>query len=131
VADPGRIPIAIEEILRTYPIVQTAARPSRTPTSTAAPIKAGDLAVFPLSAARRDESVHSGARRVDLDRETTRHLSFGGGPHRCLGSHLARQELAVVLTEWHQRIPDYELAEQPTEHSGVRGLDELRLRWNA
>jgi cytochrome P450 len=58
-------------------------------------------------------------------------LSFGGGPHRCLGSHLARQELAVVLEEWHRAIPDYEMVGQPIEHSGqMFGLDSLRLKWS-
>ena len=46
---------------------------------------------------------------VDFDRETNRHLAFGGGVHRCLGSHLARLELRVAMREWHQRIPEYEL----------------------
>ena len=59
------------------------------------------------------------------------HLAFGGGIHRCLGSHLARQEMAVVLEEWHRHIPDYELAEQAIEHGGqVWGLDSLKLRWD-
>jgi cytochrome P450 len=94
------------------------------------PVKAGDMASFPMAAAGRDQSMYSDARKVDFDRGVTRHLSFGGGPHRCLGSHLARQEMAVVLEEWHRRIPDYELAEQATEHGGqVWGLNSLKLRW--
>ena len=70
------------------------------------------------------------ARRDDLDRGVTRHLSFGGGPHRGLGSHLARQEMVVVLEEWHKRIPDYELAEEAKEHGGqIFGLDSLNVTW--
>ncbi len=46
---------------------------------------------------------------VQLDREVNRHLAFGGGIHRCLGSHLARLELRVALREWHARIPDYRI----------------------
>jgi cytochrome P450 len=53
---------------------------------------------------------------------------LGAGPHRRLGSHLARQELAVLLEEWHRLIPDYELVEVPNEHAGgVWGLDSLPL----
>ncbi|MFA1546054.1 cytochrome P450 [Actinomadura chokoriensis] len=131
VADPDHVPIVVEEILRAYPIVQTARKALKDEVFHGCPVKAGDMAVFPLSAAGRDESVHPGARRVDLDRDSTKNLSFGGGPHRCLGSHLARQELAVLLTEWHRRIPDYELAGEPTEHSGgVWALNELPLRWD-
>ncbi|GAA0556206.1 cytochrome P450 [Actinomadura livida] len=130
--DPDLIPIVVEEILRAYPIVQTARKAVKDTEFHGCPVKAGDMAVFPLSAAGRDETVHPGARRVNLDRDSTKHISFGGGPHRCLGSHLARQELAVLLEEWHRRIPDYELAERPTEHSGgVWALDDLKLRWNA
>ena len=44
---------------------------------------------------------------VDLAREPNRHIAFGRGIHRCLGSHLARRELRVALTELHRRIPDY------------------------
>ncbi len=44
---------------------------------------------------------------VRWDRDVNRHLAFGGGIHRCLGSHLARQELRVALREWHRRIPEY------------------------
>ena len=70
-------------------------------------------------------------RKVDLDRGLTRHITFGAGPHRCLGSHLARQEMAVLLAEWHRRIPDYELVAEPIEHGGqVFWLTALELRWN-
>ena len=58
-----------------------------------------------------------------------RHLAFGGGIHRCLGSHLARLELRVALREWHRRLPDYrvrpdvELAFTP----GIRSLDRFPM----
>jgi cytochrome P450 len=130
-ASPELVPHAVEELLRVYPITQTARKATRDVEFHGCPVKAGDMAAFPLSAAGRDESVFPDARRVDLDREDVRHLSFGAGPHRCLGSHLARQEMAVLLAEWHRLIPDYELVETPMEHSGgVWGLDALRLRWD-
>jgi cytochrome P450 len=130
VADPSLIPRAIEEMLRVYPIVQTARKATRDMDFHGCPVKAGDMAAFPLANAGRDVNEYPDARRVDLDRGVTRHLSFGGGPHRCLGSHLARQELAVLLEEWHRVIPDYEVVGQPIEHSGqVWGLDSLQLKW--
>lgn len=132
VDEPALIPHAVEELLRAYPIVQTARKATRDADFHGCPIKEGDMAAFPLSASGRDEAAYPDARTVDLDRKTTRHLSFGAGPHRCLGSHLARQELAILLEEWHRLIPDYELAEQPLEHAGgVWGLNSLRLRWPA
>jgi cytochrome P450 len=130
-AEPELVPHAVEELLRAYPIVQTARKATRDADFHGCPIKAGDMAAFPLSAAGRDELAYPDAKRVDLDRKITRHLSFGGGPHRCLGSHLARQELTVMLEEWHRLIPEYELVEKPTEHGGgVWGLESLQLRWS-
>jgi cytochrome P450 len=130
IAEPALIPKAVEEMLRAYPIVQTARKATQDMDFHGCPVKAGDMASFPLALAGRDEAVYEDARRVDLDRGVTRHLSFGGGPHRCLGSHLARQEMVVVLEEWHKRIPDYELAEQAKEHGGqIFGLDSLKLTW--
>jgi cytochrome P450 len=130
VAEPELIPKAVEEMLRAYPIVQTARKATQDMDFHGCPVKAGDMASFPLALAGRDEGVYPDARRVDLDRGVTRHLSFGGGPHRCLGSHLARQEMVVVLEEWHKRIPDYELAEEAKEHGGqIFGLDSLNLTW--
>lgn len=131
VAEPELIPKAIEEILRVYPIVQTARKATQDMDFHGCPIKAGDMASFSLAFAGRDEAAYPNARTVDLDRGVTRHLSFGGGPHRCLGSHLARQEMAVVLEEWHKRIPNYEVSGTPIEHGGqVFGVDELTLTWH-
>ena len=45
-----------------------------------------------------------------MDGKVHRHWGFGGGPHRCLGSHLARMELTLVINEWLRRVPDFELA---------------------
>ncbi|MBJ7336524.1 cytochrome P450 [Mycolicibacterium sp.] len=130
VSDPELIPKAVEEILRVYPIVQTARKATQDMDFHGCPVKAGDMASFSLAFAGRDESAYPDARTVDLDRGVTRHLSFGGGPHRCLGSHLARQEMVLVLEEWHKRIPGYELAGDAIEHGGqVFGVDVLPLTW--
>jgi cytochrome P450 len=54
-----------------------------------------------------DAAEFDAAHEVHFDRDRNRHVAFGGGPHRCLGSHLARLELRVALRDWHRRIPDY------------------------
>jgi cytochrome P450 len=101
------------------------ARPPRSGTTR------GEMVVFSLPAAGCNEREYPNATRVDLDRGTPRHLSFGAGPHRCLDSHLARREMAVALEEWHRLIPEYGLGDNRiTEHSGgVFGLDRLPLTW--
>jgi len=132
-ADPGLVPHAVEELMRAYPIVQTARRATRDIEFHGCPVKAGDMVAFPLGMAGRDAKEYPGAKQVDLDREVTRHISFGAGPHRCLGSHLARQELAVALHEWHKLIPDYRVADpaRVVEHSGgVYSLEALPLAWD-
>ncbi|HEY8545889.1 MAG TPA: cytochrome P450 [Acidimicrobiales bacterium] len=132
VADPSLIPSAVEEVLRTFPIVQTARKVAEDVEFHGCPLKAGDMVVFPLGSANRDEEAFDGATEFRLDRGPTRHVAFGAGPHRCLGSHLARQEMAIALEEWHRRIPDYRLdGDRPAvEHcGGVYGLDALPLTW--
>lgn len=131
-SDPAVIPTAIEELMRAYPIVQTARKAQRDMTFRGCPIKKGDMLEIPLAMANRDPKEHPRAGLVDLDAPKPRHIDFGAGVHRCLGSHLARQEMTVVLEEWHRLIPDYQLADRNSakEHTGgVYGIDSLPLSW--
>jgi cytochrome P450 len=68
---------------------------------------------------------------VRFDREINRHLAFGGGVHRCLGSHLARRELRVTLREWHRRIPEYSIKPgvELSYAAGLRLVENLELVW--
>jgi cytochrome P450 len=69
--------------------------------------------------------------RFTLGRENVnQHLGFGAGPHRCPGMHLPRAELAIVLREWHERIPDYWIAPDAAAERGPQlTLRALPLRW--
>jgi cytochrome P450 len=132
VDDSSRVPAAVEELLRAYPIVQTARIATRDVEFHGCPVKKSDMVAFPLGMANRDPHQHERGGTVDLDAPRPRHISFGAGPHRCLGSHLARQEMIVALQEWHRLIPDYQVADesQVVEHTGgVYGIDHLPLRW--
>ena len=62
-----------------------------------------------VGAANVDPAEYADPMDVRFDRDVNRHLAFGGGVHRCLGSHLARRELRVTLREWHRRIPEYSI----------------------
>jgi cytochrome P450 len=72
-------------------------------------IPAGSRAALVLATANRDVSRFPAGNEIDLDPANRGHLSFGGGIHRCLGSHLARRELRLVVEEFHKAIPDYEV----------------------
>jgi len=69
-------------------------------------IGAGSMVQLPIRAATRDSRAFAGGAEVKIDRTPNNHIAFGAGPHRCLGSHLARHELVIALEEeeWHKRI---------------------------
>ena len=71
----------------------------------------GESLLVLVGAANTDPHTIAEAERVDFDRQANRHFAFGGGVHRCLGSHLARLELRVAMREWHRRIPEYRIAD--------------------
>jgi cytochrome P450 len=73
-------------------------------------IPAGSIVMLNLAAANRDDARYAAPDQIDIDHEQRGHLTFGGGVHRCLGSHLARREIRLVFQEFHSLIPDYEIA---------------------
>jgi cytochrome P450 len=89
--------------------------------------------MYCTAAAGRDPEQFPDPDTFIPDRSPNRHLAFGAGPHRCVGSHLARLELRIALEEWHARIPDYRIPEggEITEFVGsVAGLSALPLEWD-
>ncbi len=72
-------------------------------------IPAGSPVMLCLATANRDPARFEHPDGIDLTQADRGHLSFGGGIHRCLGSHLARRELRLVVEEFHRLIPDYEI----------------------
>ena len=73
-------------------------------------LPAGSRVRLCLGAINRDGSDAISGDDLVLDGKVHKHWGFGGGPHRCVGSHLARMEMNVVVTEWLRRIPDFELS---------------------
>ncbi len=130
VADPAVIPAAVEELLRWETPVTTVARVAAADVELGGcPMHRGDHVGVMIGSANTDERAVPDADTVDLSRQPNRHLAFGGGVNRCLGSHLARLELRTTLREWHARIPEYELAPgtRLTYGIGLRQIDSLPL----
>ena len=132
VADQALIPAAIEEILRVYAFTIPARKVSKDIEVGGCPIAAGSMVQLPIRAATRDSSAFAGGADVRIDRTPNNHIAFGAGPHRCLGSHLARHELIIALEEWHKRIPAYRLADAAAifEVGRSSGPDSVPLRWD-
>ena len=110
VEETDAIPAMVEEMLRWETPVMGGARVATSDTRIGEfEIAEGEMVMALLGAANVDAAEFPDADQLVFDREVNRHLAFGGGIHRCLGSHLARLELRVALREWHRRIPDYRI----------------------
>jgi cytochrome P450 len=112
----GVSPTAVEEIIRwSTPVVHF----RRTCAAADAvvgeqPIKEGEKVVLWYSAANRDPRVFDDPYAFDVQRDPNEHLGFGGGgPHFCLGAHLARREIRVMFEELLRRLPDIEVSGEP------------------
>jgi cytochrome P450 len=130
VEGPDMIGPMVEELLRWETPVMGAARVATRDTEVVGePVVQGEQVMVLLGAANLDDRETPDAGELRWDREANRHLAFGGGVHRCLGSHLARIELRVALREWHRRIPDYRVKPGvPLDYTpGIRALDSFPM----
>lgn len=95
-------------------------------------IAKGTAVVVNYGAANVDPSTFEDPFEVRFERDPNPHIAFGGGVHRCLGSHLARREMRITLREWHRRIPEYRIKpghEQLEYPPGLRHVKDLVLTW--
>lgn len=131
--DPGEVlPTAVEEILRIDSAIIAGRSTTREVQLGGMTIPEGDQLVVVLGAANRDGRQFEDPTRLDVLRKHNRHLAFGGGPHQCLGMHLARIEMNIALEELLRRIPDFDLVAEdpPTYHSSqVRGCARMPIRF--
>jgi cytochrome P450 len=133
VADPGRIPDAVEEILRYEGSTQLMARTLTRPVALhGEQMPEGDKVLLLLGSANRDERVWERPDDFDIDRAASvQHVGFGHGIHVCLGAALARLEMRVSLEEIFRLMPSYEIDEAGCTrvHSGnVRGWATMPIR---
>jgi len=128
--DPSLIPNAVEELLRMGVGSAPARLVIKPVTLHGVELQPGDHVVSYISAANRDPAVFECPHAVQVDREHNRHLTFATGRHRCIGSNLARLELAVALEEVLARMPDFQIdSDRPPllHHGQIRGIQELHL----
>jgi cytochrome P450 len=128
--EPDLWPTAIEELLRAYAPVTMARDVMVDAQIAGCPVVAGQPLLLPFPAANRDPAAFERAEEVLLDRQPNRHVAFGVGIHRCLGSNLARMELRTALERFLARVPTFTLADPAavTWSAGqVRGPRTLAL----
>jgi len=128
-ADPGRVPDWVDETLRFDTSSQMLLRVARTPLELyGTTVPEGDRILLLVGSANRDEAVFPDPDRYDLDRDTSKLVSFGSGRHFCMGAPLARLEARIGLTELVDRVASYDVDPDGIErvHSiNVRGLAAL------
>ncbi len=114
-ADPSLDEVAADELLRfTTPITWHRRTVTRDVEFAGRPLRAGDKLVLSFVSANRDEAVFEGPDQLVLDRRPNPHVTFGrGGPHFCLGAHLARSEVRIVFRELFDRVSDLRMAGAP------------------
>jgi cytochrome P450 len=132
---PDLVPNAIEEFLRIDAPIQGLARTMAEDVELCGQqLQAGDKVLLLWGSANRDPQAFDSPDEICLEREQNRHLSFGVGLHRCLGSHIGRTMFRVMLETVLARIPDFELLGDPKEHrfpgSVVFGVEHLPSRFS-
>ncbi|MET0984542.1 MAG: cytochrome P450 [Steroidobacteraceae bacterium] len=123
---------AIEEFMRRFGILNLGRTAASDFEFRGVQIKKGDRMLLPIHLYGLDERKFERPMEVDFHREHFRHIAFGAGPHRCLGSNLARPELRIFLEEWLPRFPEFSIApgETPKGHSGsAMAITYLPLVW--
>jgi cytochrome P450 len=130
-SDPSRIPNAVEEFVRYYPPVVALGRSVTQDVELGGhQFKKDDFVLLNYASASRDPEAIEDPTKLDITRESVLHTAFGVGPHRCIGSHLARLELRVVLEELLARLPAFSVAPGTTQEyeTGVlRTMKSLHL----
>lgn len=131
-AEPDLIPSAVEEFLRRYGIVVTSRFVTQETEVAGVKMKVGDRLSLMTYLASLDPDEFPDPLTVDLDRSPNRHVAFAYGPHRCIGSHLARRELIIAQEEFLKRIGPFRIkdgVQVPILAGGLMNVESLPLVW--
>jgi cytochrome P450 len=129
--NPDLIPDAIEEFLRVQPLVNSNRLVKEDHVIHGVQIKKGDHIQCYNSVGNFDPAEFENPREVRFDRPSNRHFTLAGGPHRCLGSHLARRELRIALGEILRRLPPFGLkpGSDRTAYPGLIAAPRVPVVW--
>ena len=134
-ADMDRVmPTAVEEIVRyASPVVWMRRTLTQDHVLSGHQFREGEKVIMFYGSANRDDAVFAEPDAFDVLRDPNPHVGFGGpGPHFCLGAHLARREITLMLRELYTRLPDLELAGEPEQlrSSFINGVKHLPVSFS-
>lgn len=130
--NPENIPAAVEEFLRTQPILSSVRFVKQDFEWHGVTLKAGESVQCLNPAGNFDPSRFANPREFDISRPNKRHFTFVGGVHLCLGAPLARRELRTLLEEWFKRIPEFRVkpGADTAVFPGLLSIRNLPLVWD-
>ena len=131
--DPLKLMRSAEEVFRRFPVVSDARMVACDMTYKGVELKKGDMILLPTALHGLDEERNPSPWDFNPSRRAPSHSTFGAGPHRCAGMHLARLEVLVTLQEWLARIPEFRLKDDhaPIYRAGIiAAVDNIPLVWN-
>ncbi len=130
--NPELVSDAIEEFMRVQPLVNSSRLVLKDHEIRGVEIKKGDYVMCLNTAGNFDPAEFENPRDVRFDRPANRHFTLAGGPHRCLGSHLARRELRLALGEFLRRVPPFKLkpGADMTVHPGLIAAPRVPIVWD-
>jgi cytochrome P450 len=133
VEDPEVVPRAVEEFIRRFGLSNTIRTLTVDYEYKGVRFREGEAVMVPISMSSMDDRIYDRPLEIDFNRDNPRgHDTFGNGPHRCVGMHLARAEMRIFLQEWVKRIPDFEIppgASAPSISASVNAVKALPLAW--